>query len=287
MLESIYLIGNDGSYIELNNDVMPLTEFSTEVQMRGDENERSQEDGLWEGYQYFGKRTIRAEGQILCKTSGEYIQLRKQLMKVIRPSPRAGYKTVGTLYMEFTGLGERVTAQVAIEGYPDMPMQALSPARGPVMLSFKAYDPILYGELTNSITVNMVLNAPGRAYSKTFDRSYPAGVLVGTGVNAFNAGNFRAFPQVRLNGPLTNPTLTLRLGTVQFAWFMTYAIAAGDYVDVDFRYRTVLSSSAANLYNATVGSTWWNLRPDENVITLTATSGTGNAVVSWKNAYML
>ncbi len=277
----------DNFYLELNNDNLPFSSFSTEVDVRTDEMVKSQDDGLWDGFQYLGKRTIRAEGRILQQSSAEYMQMRKNILRALRPTPKLGNKVAGTLFIEFEGIGETVTADCSIEGWPEMPMEALSPSGGPFMITWKARDPVLYGQFTNTSTLTLTVAAPGRTYAKTYDRTYPTGALVGSGVAVPNAGNYQAFPKFRLYGPLTTPSLILVAGSVQYTWSLNYTIPAGQYVDVDFRYKTVTGSSGENLYKYTAGSTWWLLAPGDNAVTLQAAGGSGYADISWKNAYML
>jgi hypothetical protein len=102
---------------------------------------------------------------------------------------------------------------------------------------------------------------------------------------AANPGNAVAQPRLRLNGPITNPTVR-NLSTGQELRF-TITLGAGEYLDVDIQARTVVDQSGTNRF-ATASGDWWGLEPGDNVLALLADSNdpTSTAEVRFTPTYL-
>lgn len=104
-----------------------------------------------------------------------------------------------------------------------------------------------------------------------------------------NAGTADAWPRFRIDGPITNPTV--RNGTTGKQWTLTYNLAAGDFLIVDAKARTVLLSGTGNRYSAYAanfaGNVWWPLVPGANDVRLLAAAYSAGAQLTtyWRDTY--
>jgi hypothetical protein len=167
MIESATFTPVVGSVITFHDAFLPFQSFTTEVEYRQEELTRSLEHGNYDTYPFFGKRVLRVEGDLLATSSTDYWTRRLALLGAFDPIP--GQRTLGTLDIEFTGLGHLQTV-VSLDGYPELPIEALSPSAGKWMIAFKANDPYLYGPLVTETSVakdtNKVLTSSGNAASR-------------------------------------------------------------------------------------------------------------------------
>src|SRR5690606_25267582 len=88
----------------------------------------------------------------------------------------------------------------------------------------------------------------GREYDLEFDREYPSAEPSGS-VLVVNAGNVDAYPVIRIYGPCDDPGLEHESGAV--IEFDGLSVAAGEYVELDVRARTIryLSNPADSRYS--------------------------------------
>ena len=158
-----------------------------------------------------------------------------------------------------------------------------------------ATDPVAYGPLQTT-TIQFTASSSGAGV--TFPISFPVTFSSQTtGATLTNNGNFRVYPVVTFTGPLVSPTLALngQLFTLtnpnQGAG---NTVNAGETVTVDFRTHSVLlnvtgtpEQSAVNNW-VPYGSTFFDLPPGENTITLSAsTISSGSVQVKWADGYYL
>lgn len=93
-------------------------------------------------------------------------------------------------------------------------------------------------------------------------------------------GNFYAYPIIRINGPLTNPTITNNTNGQSIA--LTTTITAGNWIELDLSYgkKTVIDNLGVNrisTVSATSNLATWRFEPGNNSIAVT---GTGAAASS-------
>lgn len=103
-------------------------------------------------------------------------------------------------------------------------------------------------------------------------------------------GNWSTFPIIRINGPITNPTITNSSYNQIIA--ITATIGVGTYLDIDLSYgkKTVVDNSGANrisTVSAASNLATWAFRPGSNTIAITGTGNTAatNVVFSYYNRY--
>lgn len=139
---------------------------------------------------------------------------------------------------------------------------------------------------TNQTTI-FLQSAGGLSIPTPVPASFGSGV--GGSATLTNAGNTDACPVIRLNGPLTNPTVANQTTDKQFKY--DAIIGAGDFVDVDTSAKTVVNSGGVSvLGNASTSiRDFWCLQPGANVVTL-AHEGVfnvdGNTRITWNDSYL-
>lgn len=109
---------------------------------------------------------------------------------------------------------------------------------------FEAYNPTI----TNIFPGTGGVDA-GRVYNLTFDRAYPPAPISGSGT-VTNLGNMDAYPFLRVYGPCTDPVI-YHLTSGQRLAFVGLTINAGEFLEIDTRYRTIryLGDPADSRYN--------------------------------------
>lgn len=146
---------------------------------------------------------------------------------------------------------------------------------------FLSRDPRWYSSTLNSSVLGLASVSSGFSWDKSFDFGFGGGSS--NAVNCVNAGSFNSIPSLRLDGPLTNVTVTNE--TTGKSIVITYTLAGGEYLELDFQQRTVLLGGTASRYYAKSGD-WWDLIPGTNSIRLNASSGSGTATLSWRDAWL-
>ena len=271
-----------------------MIDFDMPVDTRNVENAKVQRHGLWQTYNYLGKRSIHMDGSIMGSDSADYFIKRQALMGVFMPNAELGYKPVGSLVAQFYGVDEEVSIVCDLDGYPDAPMAA-GPSYSTYSVALKAADPRWYGTQVNSTLATIPVVGGGLQFPLSYPLSYGSLTSGGT-VLVTNDGNAPTYISAQIFGPCYNPSLTYSYvdgnGLVTlYEWAMSnFFVADGRSFTVNFLDRTVLDDLNNNLYSSIdSGSDWFVLQPGPNSVSFSAQLATSNchAVISWQNAYML
>ena len=126
-----------------------------------------------------------------------------------------------------------------------------------------AADPLIYSEAETSVSINLATGAGGRTYDRTYDMSYGGIASYGSALLT-NLGSAVAPLTIRINGPVTNPTIR-NVTTGQSLGF-TVALNPGEYLDIDTTARTVLLNGTADRYSYLTLPQWFGLVPGVNEI---------------------
>jgi len=252
-----------------------------------DEEDRAGDWGVHETYTFLGKRLHHIEGDLLAQDSAEYWQRRLDFIQAITPSK--SQRVFGKLRLELEGIYEETWCYCTLDGWPELPLAALSPSAGRFLVTFKSYDPRLYGSYLNEIVLDTLSTTRGRIYDKTYSYTYS---FIGTStLDAANAGNAETRPTVIVYGPATNPRIQLNSASEveQFVQVNT-VIPNGSFITIDFAETTATDSEGTDIYSSLdQGSEWWTLKPGSNEVLFLAedASAPAKAVVRWHNAYMI
>lgn len=278
---------NNGASVILNNEFYPMLKFESPVDVRTEDKDRMQDHGQWPTFTYLGKRLIRCEGDILALDSDDYIEKRRALIKALLPY-RAS-RVVGNLTLRFSGMPEDLTAECTIDGMPELPIEALSPSRTSYQVTFKCFDPILYGKTVNIVTSDPTTAALGRTYSKTYPRTYASIAGIPGQQDAVNLGDVASYPTVIVRGPATGVELQHLLGEdTEVLSLPGLTLSNTDVLTVNFKDRIASSVELGDVYSYVAG-TWWNMPPGPNSLRYAAFSfsGASSADFTWYNGYML
>lgn len=133
--------------------------------------------------------------------------------------------------------------------------------------------------------------ALGRTYPLEFDRTYPVIDPSGS-VRVTNDGNADAYPLIRLYGPWSGEASIINDLTGRALVFDGETVAAGNYLEIDTRARTILLNSEASQsrYHRLVfpDSKWWTLVPGEQRVRFVAETFTAPAQAQtwWRSAFL-
>jgi hypothetical protein len=103
-----------------------------------------------------------------------------------------------------------------------------------------------------------------------------------------NFGNWKTFPLIRINGPITNPTIT-NVTTGQVI-AITATIAAGAYYDINLEYgkKTVVDNLGVNRISTVSASSnlaTWAFEPGANTVAITGTGFTSASDIIFERYY--
>jgi hypothetical protein len=154
MIELLNFKNVTGQTVQFNTTTLPLTDFNVDVEHRRTERQKQQRHGIWPSFTLLGRMLIHIEGDILYNTSTEYITARLDMLDKLYPfnyerNPTA--RKMGTLFLQYTGQPVFET-DVALDGYPEIPMQALYPGTTPYLITFVSFTPYM---LKNGLPVNI------------------------------------------------------------------------------------------------------------------------------------
>lgn len=99
-----------------------------------------------------------------------------------------------------------------------------------------------------------------------------------------NAGNEITHPVFRIFGPMSEVTIENLASSREFT--VTYALAEGDYIDIDITNKTVILNDTTPIFSAFEGD-FFGLEPGDNVLNVTFTDGdTPSALTTtWRDAW--
>lgn len=292
MIDSMVLYNYSlpGESLEINNDIYPADNITTEVDVRYNERVRPTTHGIWIGNTFYGKRVWHIEGNILAQDSIDYNDRRRNLLRMLTPKshlqPR---QPMGYMKVWFTGFPDALTCDYTIEGYPEIPLEALSPARSRYQINLKCFDPRLYGKDHNQEAYPPTLAS--RTYNKTYNKSYTSPPGTGLDVAVRNYGDIEVYPIVYFYGPARDPEVIRHDedGTSHSFKFAGLTLSATDVVRADFAKRTAQNIvTFGNVYNYKQGE-WWTLEPGDNQVRTNSldADSTSKTVFTWRDGYMM
>lgn len=157
-----------------------------------------------------------------------------------------------------------------------------------VAVEFEALDPYVYSDA--EFTVSTAAPDAGAGFLVPFEPPFTLPVSTSTGFVSAVMNGTRAAPwTIRLDGPLTNPTILHQEQerTLAFTANGGLVIATGEYVLIDSQARSVLLNGTADRRsNLAGGSSWFSLDPGANSIGFTADSGDGTLTLTWRDTYL-
>jgi hypothetical protein len=228
--------------------------------------DRTQQDGADDRTEHFGARAVTVTVRVMdagAVTSGGVLD---RLAAFLRPSRRP--------WLVYTLAGQderRIRLRADQRSAPlGLPLRVLAD----VQVGWKAPDGVSFSTDTRDASVSPGGGEIGRTYPLVYNRTrvYPAGGGLGT-VRMEVGGTAPAQPISRLYGPFGGAgkrTGWANESTGERLEFDGLQVAAGDYVELDHRERTVRlngnTDAASNRYRFLdfAVSTWWALEPGQD-----------------------
>lgn len=149
---------------------------------------------------------------------------------------------------------------------------------GDARATFVATDPVKYGP-EQSVSITLGGGGAGLVYPVVYPVVYGGSSLSGIG-SAPNDGDTPVDWSATVNGPLLNP----RLEHIETGRFVRAEVSllAGESLVFDSRNAALLFDGSPRPGWQTAGSSWFRLQPGGNSLRLTADSGSGDALVTWR-----
>jgi hypothetical protein len=152
-------------------------------------------------------------------------------------------------------------------------------------LEFEALDPFVYSDTEHTVTIGVP--APGTGFTPPFTPPFTLGASSGGFASVVNAGSVSGSWTARLDGPLTNPAISLNGRILDLSANGGLILGASDFALLDARARSILLNGVADRrINLTLGSRWFDLDPSANPIGFAADAGTGSLTLSWRDVWI-
>lgn len=148
---------------------------------------------------------------------------------------------------------------------------------------FEASFPFLVGQTENSQNITLQTGGGGKVPPDTM----PMALSMDSGgrIVAINNGNAIYYPTARIAGPVTNPALRNSTTNKELRFLLT--LLSGEYIEIDFRKKTVTDNLGTNRYSTKTGE-WWFIQPGNNEIKFTADNYQTSALATfrYKDSYL-
>lgn len=212
---------------------------------------------------FYGKRSFTLRGWVIGDTQTDFISKRDEIQNAL--GILAGEQSV-----LITLANARALQIDAICTGLDFMPQPGDVNAAKFSASFQASFPFLVSQVETATPIYLPTGGGGSVPPAEM----PAGIAADSGgtLTAVNAGNGVYYPSARIYGPVTNPAL--RNDAISKELDLTITLAAGEYIDVDFKRKTIVDQSGVNRYAIKSGD-WWYIQPGSNLIKYLA--GTYNA----------
>lgn len=203
--------------------------------VRGTTVARSQQGGDWRSRQYRGGRVFTLTGDVLAPNTVALEECARRLSSVLAEGvfgDLVGDSPVGAL-----------TSLVQLEDEPLF--DPVGDRYATWQLTVASESPLLFGSRTFGRASLDLVSGSGASFPWTFpvDFGVPDGMTPGS-VFLPNAGSASYFPLVQVDGPTTNPVITLAETGAQVR--LRGPIGAGQFVEFDMGRRTARLASRSN-----------------------------------------
>lgn len=222
-------------------------------EVRNSDVAKSDAHGDYTGPDYTGPRTVQLGLTLLADSPDRLREMTLALRRATQP---------GTMPadLQFLDWGISVAAKVRRRAIPYDAENLWS--SGTAALEFYCADPYLYGLDEQSESTTAYSPSAGRTYPRTYPLSYGSAGASGQ-INARNEGDAPAYPLLRLDGPVANPSV--EQPGIGALLVLDTTLQAGDYLVIDTRSRAVLfQGSTPRRSWVRAGSTWPILQPGDN-----------------------
>ncbi len=242
----------------------------------GGSTQKPYQDGAWLEEVFYGGRTITLKGTFYSDDHAALRDIFETFSGNLNP------KTLFPLVVEELGLIRH--AMVRLEGSQSIDWNSLSLARFDLQFFAPDYRKI-GGDGTQpirSVTTQLPAQYGGRVRPNTRPSSINATIITGT-VSITNEGTAPAQVDLRINGPVSRPSIQLQDGQLMR---FDMDLQVGEWLDIDFNNRTVILNGQASRRGYLRGD-WLDFGPGTNVIMFNAGAPSPEAsmTVNWSPAW--
>jgi hypothetical protein len=220
---------------------------------------------------FYGKRRFALQGWVIGTTPSDFITKFDALRSAL--DILSGEQTI-----EFTLANGRLVQIDAVLLQLDAPYRPGVTVAVEFNAALEASFPYLVGQTENSQAITLASGGGGTVPPPTMPMSLSADV--GGKIFVVNNGNAPSYPTARIAGPVTDPSL--RNMTSQQDILFDLALLTGEYIDIDFKLKTITDNTGRNRYDSKVGD-WWYLSPGTTEVRFTAGSTDAAALVDFKS----
>lgn len=224
----------------------------------------------------YGVRKFSFQGWVVGTSVTDFISKREALesaLTILKGEQTLQIRLVNDRQIQIDAILEAIDFGLS-EGYV---------VAAPFNLQFSASFPFLVSQNEYSNDVGLSSGGGGKVPPDTM----PAGLASGSNgvIYAVNSGNAIYYPTARFSGPATNPAI--RNNTLGKEIRLTVSLAAGEYIDVNFRRKTIADNLGRNRYDTKVGD-WWYLQSGTNEIRFTADVYNSQSSLNfkWRDSYL-
>jgi len=257
--------------------------------IRSGDSERPREHGMFVGLDVMAGGELTLEGD-LQKDDVSFAHAWRALAAATVPKG----VVEAPLYVSLPGYGTLVSmARVRKRSIPIDITFALGELGG-VTLLFAASDPRLYSTPTQSASVTPPGTGSGFSFPLVFPLSFGGGSVAGV-LSLNNEGNIDTKPILTVEGPCTNPSITLASAENSPNLTFELTMAAGDrlVLNTDMKTATYFTAGstigATRWYTRAPGSQWFTLPRGLNTIQFLTEDPEPSGVLTaeWASAYIL
>ena len=231
---------------------------------------KSQQDGSWDGTGYSSERVVGLAGLVQEPTAAA-AQAFKDSLTALRPQGSHVLEVVNGVGTRTSVV--RVTAGATFDWLDDTAFT--------YALQVTAPDSLKYGPLAfATATLSTATPGAGLVYPLAYPLDYgiAPGVTPGA-VSVANAGTAAYWPRLRVDGPVTNPVVSL----VESGAWVRYngSLLAGQWLDIDLANRRVLLQGQVSVrQKVTSSGDWLTISPGSSSIVWAADSADPAALLS-------
>lgn len=219
--------------------------------------QREADHGAWQGPVYLNERVITLAGKVIAPDRAALDAALDQLLVA------AGLTdTVLTVY-------ETVPKQAVVRRSGKVLGQRLTGTVLDYSVQVTAGDPRRYATTDTTAVLRLPSVVGGLTFPLALPATFPATVVAGD-LAVSNAGNLQALPRIVINGPVSQPLVSVT-GPDGTTVSLLYAgdIAAGDWLDIDCDAHTAYYNSVASR-RALISGDWPVLEPGQSQISFRA-----------------
>lgn len=238
--------------------------------------------GAHPGDDYTDSRQIILSYELNAADNTTFAELVEELQRAYRPG---GVEE--PLVFRIPGVADGAKARVWCRPRRRvMPIDVAWYYRLPIaQIELVATDPLIYADALSQGSCSLPSAGGGLTFPLTFPRTYGA-VSTGGTITAVNGGSFDTDVTFRIDGPAVNPRIESLTAGKTIA--VNISLAAGEYLVIDTKARTVLLGGTTSRYSfLDTDSRWFSLAPGTNEISFrAATSTVATLTATWRSAWV-